>query len=212
MRAVGRYGGRAVMCGLALAFLTALPPDRLSAQNEGFRRYESRNAREVPGRDSVGRLSVPSAVQERAVTTARDDDSLVQAIEHRIHCTCGCSLDVFTCRTTDFSCATSPAMHRAVLAKLDSSMTATQVVAAFEAQYGESVLMQPPRSGFNWTAYVTPFIALAFGALILGWWMRGWVRARPKDGGAAEAAGTPAPSSPPDELERLKRELEKFEA
>jgi cytochrome c-type biogenesis protein CcmH len=183
------------------------------AQNEGFRRYESRNVRETPGRDSVGRLSVPQAVQEHAVTTSRDDDSLVQAIEHRIHCTCGCNLDVFTCRTTDFTCATSPAMHRAVMAKLDSNMSAAQVVAAFEAQYGQSILMQPPKRGFNWTAYVTPFIALGLGALVLGSFMRGWIRARPKDGGAvAAAAEAPAQTSAPDELERLKRELEKFEA
>ncbi len=212
-RAEGRYGGQAVMCGLVLAFLAALPPDRLSAQNEGFRRFESKNVRETRGRDSVGQLSVPQAVQEHAVTTSREDDSLVQAIEHQIHCTCGCNLDVFTCRTTDFTCATSPAMHRAVMAKLDSNMTAAQVVASFEAQYGQSILMQPPKRGFNWTAYVTPFVALGLGALVLGAWMRSWVRARPKDGGAAVgAAEAPARTSAPDELERLKRELEKFEA
>jgi cytochrome c-type biogenesis protein CcmH len=91
-------------------------------------------------------------------------------------------------------------------------MNAAQVVAAFEAQYGQSILMQPPKRGFNWTAYVTPFIALGIGALILGFWMRGWIRARPKDGGAAEEAAAAAPPSAPDELDRLKRELEKFEA
>jgi cytochrome c-type biogenesis protein CcmH len=186
------------------------------AQNEGFRRFESQNVRETRGRDSVGQLSVPEAVQEHAATTSREDDSLVQAIEHRIHCTCGCNLDVFTCRTTDFTCATSPAMHRAVMARLDSNMTAAQVVAAFESQYGESILMQPPKRGFNLAAYVTPFIALGLGALILGAWMRRWVRARPKDtGAAAEAAAATdaaAQASAPDELERLKRELEKFEA
>ncbi len=103
-------------------------------------------------------------------------------------------------------------MHRAVLAKLDSNMNAAQVVAAFEAQYGQSILMQPPKRGFNWTAYVTPFVALAVGALILGLWMRSWVRARPKDGPGSAAAATEAPASAPDELERLQRELERFEA
>lgn len=198
---------RAALAAAALLLVAT----QARAQNEGFRRFESRNVRETRGRDSVGQLSVPQAVQEHAATTAREDDSLVQAIEHRIHCTCGCNLDVFTCRTTDFSCATSPAMHRAVMAKLDSNMTAAQVVAAFEAQYGQSILMQPPKRGFNWTAYVTPFLALGLGALALGAWMRRWVRARPKDGGAA-AAEPSAPTSAPDELERLKRELEKFEA
>src|SRR4051812_48717681 len=42
--------------------------------------------------------------------TARDE------LEHHIRCQCGCTLDVFTCRTTDFSCQVSPAMHRDVMA------------------------------------------------------------------------------------------------
>ena len=29
-------------------------------------------------------------------------------LEHQIHCQCGCNLDVYTCRTTDFSCEVSP--------------------------------------------------------------------------------------------------------
>src|SRR4051794_6291308 len=33
------------------------------------------------------------------------------ALEHQIRCQCGCTLDVYTCRTTDFSCQVSPAMH-----------------------------------------------------------------------------------------------------
>ena len=36
------------------------------------------------------------------------------ALEHRLKCQCGCILDVYTCRTTDFSCPVSPAMHRDV--------------------------------------------------------------------------------------------------
>jgi cytochrome c-type biogenesis protein CcmH len=202
---------------LALSAL-ALVATQVRAQNEGFRRFESKNVREVPGRDSVGRLSVPDAVQERAVTTARDDDSLVQAIEHRIHCTCGCNLDVFTCRTTDFTCATSPAMHRVVLARLDSNMNAAQVVAAFERQYGQSILMQPPKRGFNWTAYVTPFVALGVGLLLLGAWMRRMQAGRTQTGRRADDDAELLPVGPsarppvPDELERLKRELEKFEA
>jgi cytochrome c-type biogenesis protein CcmH len=183
---------------VALGLLAALPLHRLAAQSRG---------------DSVARLAVPQAVQERAVTTARDDDSLVQAIEHKIHCTCGCNLDVFTCRTTDFTCATSPAMHRQVLARLDSNMTAAQVVAAFEAQYGQVILMQPPKRGFNWAAYVMPFVALAVGLGIVGRWMRHWVRVRPRGDVAPDAsAAVPINPSAGEELERLKRELERFEA
>jgi cytochrome c-type biogenesis protein CcmH len=182
---------------LLLACLAVWPSGRLAAQ---------------------ARLQVPQAVQERDRTTARDDEEIVKAIEHRIKCTCGCSLDVFTCRTTDFTCTTSPAMHRVVMARLDSSMTAEQVVAAFEAQYGQSVLMQPPKRGFNWTAYIMPFIGLGFGLALVTALMRRWVKAaRRQDGTTAREPGDLAslPSGQPassDDLDRLKRELERFEA
>jgi cytochrome c-type biogenesis protein CcmH len=183
---------------VALGLCAVLPFHHLAAQSRG---------------DSVARLAVPQAVQERAVTTARDDDSLVQAIKNKIHCTCGCNLDVFKCLTTELTSATSPAMHRQVLARLDSNMTSAQVVAAFEAQYGQVILMQPPRRGFNWAAYVMPFVALAVGLLIVGLWMRRWVRVRPRAGVPVDpSAGAPVRPSAEDELERLQRELEKFEA
>lgn len=148
-------------------------------------------------------------MQERS-PTSRDNDSLVKAIEGKIHCTCGCNLDVFTCRTTDFTCATSPAMHRLVLARLDSGMTSAQVIAAFERQYGQSVLMEPPKRGFNWAAYVMPFVGLAFGLALLGFIMRRWIRARPAE--PLEPVVPAGAQGSSEEVERLKRELEKFEA
>ena len=157
---------------------------------------------------------VPGVVQYRARTTARDDDSLVQALEHRLRCTCGCNLDVFTCRTTDFTCTTSPAMHQLVLARLDSGMTANQVLAAFQKQYGEMIFMQPPKHGFNWAAYVMPFIGLGVGLGLVTGIVRRWAHAAAKARTAAveEAAAAPVAGATPEELEKLKSELERFEA
>ena len=165
--------------------------------------------------DSAGRLYAPlMAGRPREPATARDNDSTVKAIERQLRCTCGCNLDVFTCRTTDFTCATSPAMHRLVLARLDSGMTAQQVIAAFQRQYGEVVMMSPPRRGFNWAAYLMPFAGLVAGLVIVGVVMRRWFRARPTqplEGVEGEAAPA-APAATDDEMDRLRRELERFEA
>jgi len=163
--------------------------------------------------DSVGRLWNPAVVQQRDPAGARENDSTVKAIEHRLHCTCGCNLDVFTCRTTDFTCATSPAMHRLVLARLDSAMSPEQVIAAFERQYGQAILMAPPRRGFNWTAYLMPFIGLGLGLGIVVTLMRRWMRARADD--LSHSPTLPLshdPGATDTELDRLKRELEHFEA
>ncbi len=165
--------------------------------------------------DSLGRLEVPDAAGRPARRVgARDNEALVKDLEQKIRCTCGCNLDVFTCRTTDFTCATSPAMHQAVLVRLDSGMTEAQVLASFQQQYGEMIFMQPPKHGFNWAAYVMPFVGLGLGiGLVLGV-ARRWVRAQPKgpEAETAAAAGAPVAGVSPEELEKLKQELDRFEA
>lgn len=165
--------------------------------------------------DSLGRLVAPEAAGRSAnVVTARDNSALIKDLEHKIRCTCGCNLDVFTCRTTDFTCTTSPAMHQLVLARIDSGMTEGQVLAAFQKQYGEMIFMQPPKHGFNWAAYVMPFIGLGVGlGLVVGVVQR-WARASARmRASAVEAAViTPVAGATAEEMEQLKRELERFEA
>lgn len=88
-------------------------------------------------------------------------------LEHRIKCQCGCVLDVFTCRTTDFSCTVSPAMHGDVLALVEGGYDGDAILAAFQSVYGERVLMAPVKSGFNLLGYAMPFIALGTGAIVV---------------------------------------------
>lgn len=78
-----------------------------------------------------------------------DNDAGIIAIERRLRCRCGCMLDVYTCRTTDFACTLSPAMHREVIALIEAKKTPEQVIQAFIASDGEKVLMSPAATGFN---------------------------------------------------------------
>ena len=96
------------------------------------------------------------------------DQAKRDELEHHIHCQCGCNLDVYTCRTTDFSCQVSPAMHKDVMALVAGGYSAPEIIAAFTTVYGDRVLMAPPSSGFDLAAWITPFIALSAGvALVL---------------------------------------------
>src|SRR6185295_16795915 len=96
------------------------------------------------------------------------------ALEHRIRCQCGCTLDVFTCRTTDFSCQVSPAMHRDVMALVEGGYDAQEIIDAFVGAYGERALMAPSKSGFNLVGWLTPGIALLAGAVALFVVLRRW--------------------------------------
>jgi cytochrome c-type biogenesis protein CcmH len=98
-------------------------------------------------------------------------------LEHQIHCQCGCNLDVYTCRTTDFSCSVSPAMHADVMNLVSGGHSGAEILAAFKSVYGEKVLMAPVRSGFNLVGYTMPFVALGAGAVLVAALIRRW-RAR----------------------------------
>ncbi|HMI46069.1 MAG TPA: cytochrome c-type biogenesis protein CcmH, partial [Gemmatimonadaceae bacterium] len=111
----------------------------------------------------------PNAGAKPSMTDAQRDD-----LEHQIHCQCGCNLDVYTCRTTDFACSVSPAMHSDVMGLVAGGYSASEILAAFKAVYGERVLMVPVRSGFNLLGYTVPFIALGAGAVVVTALMRRW--------------------------------------
>ena len=111
----------------------------------------------------------PDAVQERAVATARDNDPVVKDIEHRLKCTCGCNLDIYVCRTTDFTCQYSPALHQEVLQLRDAGQDPEEVVASFVAKYGEQILMAPEPEGFNLAGYLVPGVAVLLAGATLGW-------------------------------------------
>jgi hypothetical protein len=119
----------------------------------------------------AGRLQDPRmAGRPRERITDYENDPFIIGIESRLACTCGCTLDVYTCRTTDFTCGTSPAMHREVVRLIQQGKTEEEVVGAFVAQYGETVLMAPPKSGFNLVGYVLPGLGIfGVGAAML--WM-----------------------------------------
>jgi cytochrome c-type biogenesis protein CcmH len=142
--------------------------------------------------------------------TARDNDPAIQAIEKQLKCTCGCSLDVYTCRTTDFTCTVSPQMHQQVLELAAAGSSADAIIAEFVREHGVAILMAPPKRGFNLAGYFFPslVILVAGGLLVLA--MRRWVRRSPPAPLPAEP-GADAPGSSA-ELERLRRELQRTEA
>jgi len=111
----------------------------------------------------------PKPNAQASMTDARRDD-----LEHQIHCQCGCNLDIYTCRTTDFACSVSPAMHADVMGLVAGGHTAQDILAAFKAVYGEKVLMAPPKSGFNLIGYTMPFVALGAGAVIVASLLKRW--------------------------------------
>jgi cytochrome c-type biogenesis protein CcmH len=161
------------------------------------------------GAGPSGRLYDPSWVTSVQPVTARDNDAGIQAIEKRIKCTCGCGLDVYTCRTTDFTCPVSPKMHAQVLALAESGNSAEQIIAAFVREHGVEILMAPPRRGFNLIGYYAPYVFIVAAGAALLYAMSRWVRR----GAPARATGDVATAGvSAAELEGLQEALRRTEA
>jgi cytochrome c-type biogenesis protein CcmH/NrfF len=163
----------------------------------------------LAGRGAVGTLRDPTAIgASRAPTAADENEAEIQGIETRLACNCGCTLDVFTCRTTDFSCTYSPRLHREVLALRSQGKTAQQVLDAFVAKYGEKALMAPKPKGFNLAGYLVPGVTIlsAGAALVMLVFRR-----RRAPATAAPAPGAAPPAASAEEMERLRRALAEVE-
>jgi cytochrome c-type biogenesis protein CcmH len=171
------------------------------------------------GQGEGGELFNPQvAGKNRAPTIAGDNDERFKRLEQRMQCTCGCTLDIYTCRTTDFTCEYSPRLHKEVLALGEQGRTDPEIMEAFVAKYGEKILMAPKAQGFNLAGYVVPGILIALiGALVTWVIMRRMRRsAEPALAGAPAGMGTVAPGGAASSMseadaERLRRALEEIE-
>ena len=165
----------------------------------------------LPGSGPAGSLADPArAGRPLDPVTAKDNDAAIQTIEKRLSCTCGCGLDIYTCRTTDFSCTFSPGYHRQILSLAAGGMSGDEIIAEFVKEHGESILMSPPKRGFALFGYFGPWLVVAAAGTGLVLLLRGWGRRS-----AAVAATAPAPALPaasPDDLALVQRELSRFES
>jgi cytochrome c-type biogenesis protein CcmH len=147
----------------------------------------------------------PDLVQQRAVATAADNDPVVKELEQKLKCTCGCNLDIYVCRTTDFTCQYSPALHQEVVELRAAGKNPEEVVAAFVAKYGEQILMAPPAEGFNLAGYLVPGAAVLVAGSLIGLVLLRRARDAAPEPRPALSANPPAPDSA--DQETLRRAL-----
>ena len=164
----------------------------------------------LPGGGPAGRVWDPQRAGRGVDTvTAGDNNLAIQKIEKQLKCTCGCGLDVYTCRTTDFTCPVSPKMHAQVLALAESGQTPQQIIGAFVQEHGLEILMAPPRSGFNLIGYYTPYVLILAAGVALLLAMSRWVR---RGASAAATVDVPTGGASASELEGLREALRRTEA
>ena len=161
---------------------------------------------------SPDQLYDPNILERRdAIVAESANDATVKAAELRLSCPCPCTLDVFTCRTTDFTCSYSPERHREVVALVEGQhMNVDQVLAAMVDKYGEEALMAPIEKGFNIVGYVFPASVILGLAAVITAVLALKQRAAPAPAvvtGVPDHAGMTA-----DEIARIEAELRDLES
>ena len=113
------------------------------------------------------------------------DRERVKALGDRFMCVCGtCNQQLMHCN--HLGCPSSVPMKAELAEKIDEGLTDDGVTTYFVEKYGVTVLSAPPASGFNLTAWIMPFAALAVGGLMLVYFVR-----RFRTSPAAAPASTP---------------------
>jgi len=209
-----RMGRREALRSLGLALPALLAGRDLVAQQAAA---APQSPAPRAGQGDVGELFNPQvAGKNRAPTIAGDNDERFKKLEQTLQCTCGCTLDVYTCRTTDFTCEYSPRLHKEVLALGEQGKSNAEIVDAFVGKYGEKILMAPKPQGFNLAGYVVPGILIALIGALVTWVIMRRVRRSTEPAvtrmpdGAVMPGGPSSPMSEAD-AERLRRALEEIE-
>jgi cytochrome c-type biogenesis protein CcmH len=128
-----------------------------------------------------------------------------QEVEEALSCQCGCGLTVHSCN--HLQCGFAVPTKQTIAEQMSQGKGKEEITAAFVARYGEKVLSAPTTSGFNLAAWITPFLVVFVGGVLIGLVSLRWSRRSLQN----ESGRSSAPASPEQHRDRLKKELDAFE-
>ena len=83
-------------------------------------------------------------------------------IPQRMTCTCGCNMVVAACEGS-MECGPAAQITKEVVQMVDKGQTKDEILKFYVDKYGETILAAPTKEGFNFLAWVLPFLGLAVG-------------------------------------------------
>jgi cytochrome c-type biogenesis protein CcmH len=131
---------------------------------------------------------------------------VIKDLENALMCKCDdkCGKVMINC-----TCSTSDKTRQDFRDKLESGLTVEQVIQVYVDKYGETILSAPTKSGFNLTAWLTPFAALVGGGIGIRKIAQAWLnKGNNKEKIEEETSSDPIPGKYSKQLEK---ELDKLE-
>ncbi len=93
-------------------------------------------------------------------------DPAVENITNDLMCQCGCGMTIAVCRSS-MECLFSQQATDITAQQLAAGRSKAEILNYFVSIYGEKIRTAPTKSGFNITAWVTPFVGVAIGLAIV---------------------------------------------
>ena len=131
---------------------------------------------------------------------ATDSSARFNNLNHRLMCTCGCAQVLGEC--DHYGCPGRTPEMAELRSFIQAGLSDKDILNAFAAKYGMSVLAAPPKSGFNLVAWIAPFAVLAAGLLGTILLVRRWSFGRVKAAAEAAAAANPELNALRDKIRR----------
>lgn len=107
-----------------------------------------------------------------ALTAAGDPATRFNELGHQMMCVCGCGQILLECNHV--GCPYSDGMRNELMTAVQRGDSDSLVEQSFVQKYGPTVLAAPTTSGFDRTAWIVPFVALALGLSTVVLVIRTW--------------------------------------
>lgn len=133
--------------------------------------------------------------------TPSDDE--INAVAKELYCPVCENIPLDACGT-----AACEQWRGVIRDKLSQGWTKAEIKTYFVEQYGDRVLAEPPRRGFNWLVYIIPPLAFLAGVYMLYQGFRTW---QTVDGDGTPASGgdsSAAPDVDDEVLSQIEKELQ----
>ena len=107
-----------------------------------------------------------------ALLGAGDPAKRFNDIGHQMMCICSCNQILL--ERNHVGCPDSDGMRNELMAAVSRGDSDSLVEQAFVQKYGPTVLAAPTTAGFDRTAWIVPFVALALGLMLVVLVIRSW--------------------------------------
>jgi cytochrome c-type biogenesis protein CcmH len=97
-----------------------------------------------------------------------------RSVGERLICQCGCMQTVYGCN--HYGCSVAEKLRKEVKEAIAATPTEDAALEVMVQRYGVKILVEPPKSGFSLSAWITPFAVLLGGALAISAVLRQWRR------------------------------------